>query len=196
MRLATLRVAYHEAGHIITAAELFGCEGIDKATIVPCPGKYAGCVFFQENLPRLFRGDFWDYLNRDTAIRLSGCLAIALKFGEDIVYTINAGDDLKVAQQNGEKMLLFKKYSMQVAVGTSFWECYKLFVLEPRTANFEKELRQILKEAQYKAFKILERERDLLDYLAYKLVEKKTLTGTEIEKLIKNYRDQYTFDSV
>lgn len=168
--------AYHEGGHALVALYTDGAMPIHKATIVPrgmalgmvvqLPSKDSSSATRKQMLAKL-------------AIAMGGRVAEELIFGEKEV-TSGASSDFKMATMIAREMVT--KYGMSKVVGpvansnASMSMETKLLV--------ETEVKELLERAYEDARNILITHEGELHMLAKALLERETLTATEIEELL------------
>lgn len=181
--------AYHEAGHALVAKLTPGTDPIHKVSIIP-RGMALGVT---QQLPIDDRYTYSkEYLMNALAILLGGRVA------EEIVLqhmTTGAGNDLERATDLARKMvtewgmseklgpLTFGKKDEHIFLGK---EIAKHKDYSEKTAiDIDEEVKKIVLEAHSISKKILIENTDLLEALAKGLLEKETLTGDEIDTLIR-----------
>lgn len=181
-------IAYHESGHALTALVLPGADPLAKVTIIP-RGRSLGAT---EQVPEEDRHNLSrSYLLDRIAVMLGGRAAEELMFEEP---TSGAGDDLKKANQIARRMvcqwgmsekvglLVFKKGEPHPFLGRELTE--EKDYSEKTAETIDIEIRQLLQESSDKATRILTEHRQALQTLARELMEKETLTSTEIHTLL------------
>lgn len=181
-------LAYHEAGHAITAALLPHADPIHKVTIVP-RGQAMGVT---QQLPEkdkyLYR---LDYLLDRLAVIMGGRAA------EEIVFetaTSGAENDLKQVRKMARKMVLdwgmgekFKHISLGEDQGNVFLgeELAKGREYSDETAReVDQEIRRITENAFERAANTLTEHRDALDELASLLIEREEVPGKDVLRLL------------
>ena len=183
-------VAYHEMGHALVSFFLPGTDPVQKITIIP-RGIAALGYTMQVPTEDRFLMKKTELLNR-IATLLGGRAAEAIVF-EDI--STGAHNDLSKATDIARSMV--REYGMSDKVGQVYFspKNQSQFLNVPgmggateyseSTAEIiDAEIREIL-AAQYKiAFDILSDKKDLLEKCAGLLLEKETLDGEELKKII------------
>ena len=183
-------VAYHEMGHALVSFFLPGTDPVQKITIIP-RGIAALGYTMQVPTEDRFLMKKTELLNR-IATLLGGRAAEAIVF-EDI--STGAHNDLSKATDIARSMV--REYGMSDKVGQVYFspKNQSQFLNVPgmggateyseSTAEIiDAEIREIL-TAQYKiAFDILSDKKDLLEKCAAILLEKETLDGAELKKII------------
>ena len=181
-------VAYHEAGHALTALMLPGSDPLNKVTIIP-RGRSLGAT---EQVPKEDRHNYGKtYLLNRIAVMLGGRAAEQLVFKE---ITSGAGDDLKQATNVARRMIcqwgmsekiglvVFKKGDPHPFLGRELTE--EKDYSEATAELIDVEIKSILAECSDKAQQILKENRGKLDVLALELIDKETLSIGEIQELL------------
>lgn len=187
--------AYHEGGHAIVTRSLPNTDKVNMITIVP--RGYAGG--FTSFLPH----DDRQFMSRNEMLTeivtfLGGRAAEALVL-DDI--STGASNDIERATQMARDMVV--KYGMSKALGPVTYEENKNNVFlgndlgqvraySNETAQaIDKEVRSIMTNALEKAMEILRQNREMLDALAKRLLEKETMHAAEFEELFQEYGVAY-----
>jgi cell division protease FtsH len=181
-------VAYHEAGHALTALLLPGTDPLSKVTIIP-RGRSLGAT---EQVPSEDRHNVGKkYLLNRIAVMMGGRAAEEEVFGD---ITSGAGDDLKQATQMARRMVcqwgmskeiglvVFKKGEPHPFLGRELTE--ERDYSEATARKIDEGVQHIIDECFKKSQNILQENRQKLDQLAEELIRQETLTFKEIEKLL------------
>lgn len=183
--------AYHEAGHAICSLYVESTDPIHKATIIP-RGRALGMV---QQLPEK---DQYSYsrikmLSR-LIIMMGGRVAEELKFGEKNV-TSGASSDIAAATNLARSMVtewgmseklgpvLYAENTGEVFLGKSVTQSKNMS--EETARLVDAEIKQLVVDAHDKAYKLLQGKSEEWERLAQALLEYETLTGEEIEQVIK-----------
>ena len=183
--------AYHEAGHAICSLYVESTDPIHKATIIP-RGRALGMV---QQLPEK---DQYSYsrikmLSR-LIIMMGGRVAEELKFGEKNV-TSGASSDIAAATNLARSMVtewgmseklgpvLYAENTGEVFLGKSVTQSKNMS--EETARLVDAEIKQLVVDAHDKAYKLLQEKIEEWERLAQALLEYETLTGEEIEQVIK-----------
>ncbi|RZO66940.1 MAG: ATP-dependent metallopeptidase FtsH/Yme1/Tma family protein [Parvularculaceae bacterium] len=183
--------AYHEAGHALVGICMPGSDPVHKATIIP-RGRALGMVQY---LPEGDRYSFsLEQMRAKLASVMGGRVAEELKFGEEKV-TSGASSDIEYATRLARAMVT--QYGLSEKLGPIAYaeEEGEVFLgqsiarsksISTDTAKLiEDEIKRFVTEGYEKAREILTDRRDDWEKISQALLEFETLTGEEIEKLLK-----------
>jgi cell division protease FtsH len=183
--------AYHEAGHALVSINEPASDPIHKATIIP-RGRALGMVM------RLPERDNYSYhrdkMHADLAVSMGGRVAEELIFGHDKVSS-GASSDIQYATSLARNMVT--KWGMSDKLGPLQYEEQQEGYLgmgqSSRTMGsgdtnklIDAEIRALVEDAHKRATKILTDKEDQLHLLAQSMLEFETLTGEEIDQLLKD----------
>lgn len=182
-------IAYHEAGHTIVAKVIPNMDPVHKVTIVSS-GRALGYTL-QIPLEDKFLTSRTEIEGR-LAILLGGRVAEELIFNE---ITTGAQNDIARATQVATRMvtefgmsdkigpLALGKENEEVFLGMDISKSPKH---SDRTAELiDDEIKKIISTAKQRATKILEENKDKLENLVKALIERETLNGEQIDKIMK-----------
>ncbi len=186
--------AYHEGGHALVALHMPESDPIHKATIIP-RGRALGMVM------RLPERDQLSVtrakLHADIAVAMGGRVAEEMIFGADKI-TSGASSDIKMATNMARAMVT--QYGMSDKLGPlSYGDNEEEVFLGhsvSRTQNMSDETLQLV-DSEIHAFverghelarKVLKEHEDQLHIIARGLLEYETLSGDEIEGLLKGIK--------
>jgi cell division protease FtsH len=186
--------AYHEAGHTLVAKLTPGTDPIHKVSIIP-RGRALGVT---QQLPLDDRYTYSkDHLLKTVRVLLGGRAAEEIALNH---LTTGAGNDLERVTDLVRKMvcewgmsdllgpLTYGKQEEHLFLGR---EVAKHKDYSEKTAvEIDLEIRKIVTEAYEDTKKLLKDNHDLLDALAKRLLEKETLDSDEIDRLIKEVKDE------
>ena len=181
--------AYHEAGHAIVGKYVPKHDPIHKVTIVP-RGRALGLVIALPEKDFYSRPRIW-YESR-IAMALAGKVAEEIIFGKDYV-TSGAAGDIETVTELARAMVT--RLGMSEKLGNiNYAEQRETYLgmqqggmaASPSTQDvIDEEVRRIVDAGLDKAHSILAERVDELHSLADGLLEYETLTGEEIDKVIK-----------
>ena len=178
-------VSYHEIGHAMITALQKNSEPVQKITIVP---RTMGALGYVMQVPEEETYlDSKEELHDEIVILLGGRAAEELVFGS---ITTGASNDLEKATNIARGMVAY--YGMSERFGNVQFETVESRYLDGRmsmncadktAAEIDKEIMAILKECYKEAYKMLKKNRDVMDKLAAHLIEKETITGREFMEI-------------
>ncbi len=182
-------IAYHEAGHTIVAKSIPNMDPVHKVTIM-ASGRALGYTLQLPEEDKFLKTK--SEIEGNIAIFMGGRVAEELVFGD---ITTGAQNDISRATQIATRMvtefgmsdkigtLALEKDNEEVFLGRDISRTQKH---SNRTAELiDEEVKNIIMTAKSKARKILEDNRDKLDYLVEMLIKKETLTGEEVDMIMK-----------
>lgn len=186
-----LMTAYHEAGHAICSLHLPESDPLHKVTIIP-RGRALGVTMQLPEKDKYSQSK--TYLTSRLAILFGGRIAEEITLGKDKVST-GASNDIQVATTIARKMVT--EWGMSdtlgpIAYGEPEGEVFLGYSITKRKEMSDKtalqvdtEIRKIIDKAYQTAHDILTKNKKQLTILAKGLVEYETLSGDEINQLLK-----------
>jgi cell division protease FtsH len=179
-------VAYHEGGHAVCAAVLPQADPLHQVTILPT-GMALGVTQQLPEERHLYRQD---YIEDSLVVRLGGRIAEELVFG---VISTGANNDLMGATELSRKMV--REWGMSERIGPMAWGSQgQVFLGEDlmhtrdysdETAHIiDEEVERILREQEERCRDTLRKHRSGLDLVARALLERETIDGAEVKRLI------------
>ncbi|WP_291866823.1 ATP-dependent zinc metalloprotease FtsH [Bradyrhizobium sp.] len=183
--------AYHEGGHAIVGLNVKATDPIHKATIIP-RGRALGMVMQLPERDKLSMS--LEQMTSRLAIMMGGRVAEELIFGREKV-TSGASSDIEQATRLARMMVT--RWGLSEELGTvSYGENQDevfLGMSVSRTQNaseatvqkIDTEIRRFVEEGYKEATRILTEKRADLEALAKGLLEFETLSGDEIQDLLK-----------
>ncbi len=182
-------IAYHEAGHTLVADFLPGTDPIHKVTIIP-RGRALGLT---QQLPVDDKYNYSkEYLINRITILLGGRSAEEIVLSQQ---TTGAGDDLEKATEMARKMvcewgmsdrlgpLTFGKQEEQIFLGREFAR-HKDYS-EATAVLIDTEIKRIVTDCAARARQILEENLEKLHSLARALLERESLDGEEVARILR-----------
>ncbi|NDW52650.1 ATP-dependent zinc metalloprotease FtsH [Aliiroseovarius sp. PrR006] len=182
------KTAYHEAGHAVVGLKLPQCDPVYKATIIPRGGALGMVV----SLPEIDRLNWHkSECEEKLAMTMAGKAAEIIKYGEENVSNGPAGD---IQQASGLARAMVMRWGMSDKVGNiDYAEAHEGY--QGNTAGFsvsahtkeliEGEVKGFIQNGYETAFKLLKEYEQEWENLAQGLLEYETLTGAEIERVMK-----------
>jgi cell division protease FtsH len=183
--------AYHEAGHALVSLNEPASDPIHKATIIP-RGRALGMVM------RLPERDSYSYhrdkMHANLAVAMGGRVAEDIIFGHDKVSS-GASGDIQYATDLARNMVT--KWGMSDKLGPLQYEqSQEGYLGMGQTARtmggaetnklIDAEIKSLVEGGLKRAEDILKEQEDKLHLLAQALLEYETLTGDEIDALMKD----------
>jgi cell division protease FtsH len=183
-------VAYHESGHAIVGYFIPGADQVQKVSIIP---RSIGALGYTLKTPT---EDRYLLTKEELLGKIAGLLGG--RAAEEIVFgqiSTGAQDDLQKATEIARHMVI--TYGMSDKLGN-------ISLVEPSGMDFlssspsersyseetarmiDAEVRKIIDECYLKAKDVLNKNRDKLDKLANKLLEKEVIEKDELDLLIKD----------
>jgi cell division protease FtsH len=179
--------AYHEGGHALVALHMPASDPVHKATIIP-RGRALGMVM------RLPERDMLSHtrskLKADITVAMGGRVAEEIVFGHQ---STGAENDLVGCTELARKMV--REWGMSTRVGPMAWGSQGAVFLgedlmhsrdySDETARvIDEEVEHILRDEEERCRKTLEEYRAGLDSVAHALLERETLEGLEVARLV------------
>ncbi|PYG28537.1 ATP-dependent zinc metalloprotease FtsH [Pelagimonas varians] len=180
--------AYHEAGHALVGIHLPKCDPVYKATIIPRGGAL-GMVMSLPEIDRL--NMFKDECHQRLAMTMAGKAAEIIKYGEDQVSNGPAGD---IQQASGLARAMVLRWGMSDKIGNiDYSEAHEgyqgntagLSVSAHTKELIEEEVRGFIQTGYDQAREIILERQDDFERLAQGLLEYETLTGEEIQRVMR-----------
>ena len=182
--------AYHESGHAVVSLYVKDSDPIHKITIIP-RGKALGMLVRLPEDDKLSENK--EKIESDIRVAMGGRVAEELIFGKNKI-TSGASSDIKAATKYAKAMVM--NWGMSEKVGNVFHnnldDPYMIYAGRKEGAYSEhtaklidQEVKKIIDDAYEDAKKILKGHIQELHLVATTLIEKETLTGLEVQDLIK-----------
>jgi len=187
-------IAYHEAGHALLGALMPNYDQVSRISIVP-RGSAGGLTFFAPDESRVDSGLYSrSYLEDQLSVALGGRVAEEIVFGDEEVTTGAANDFeqvTRIARQMVTKFGFSKARGLMVledSVGNPWMVGSKASRVSAQTqALVDKEVSRLVSEALSRARKLLTMNRRLLDSLARLLIDRESISGSELQELILSH---------
>jgi len=184
------KTAYHEAGHAIVGLKLPKCDPVYKATIIPRGGAL-GMVMSLPEMDKLQM--FKDEAEQRIAMTMAGKAAEIFKYGAESVSSGPVGD-IQQASQLARAMVM--RYGMSDKVGNiDYQEAAAGYTPNGGAGGFsvsaatkeliETEVKRFIDEGYATAYRLIEEHEEEFERLAQGLLEYETLTGEEIQRVIR-----------
>jgi len=184
--------AYHEAGHAIVGLNLEKCDPVYKATIIPRGGALGMVV----SLPEIERLSWHkNECKQKLAMTMAGKAAEILKWGEEDVSNGPSGD---IQQASSLARAMVMRWGMSDKIGDIDYQAAHEgyaggniggFSISTKTKELiEQEVKKLIDDGYAQALSILKKKKKEFERLAQGLLEYETLTGDEINKIIKGQK--------
>ena len=189
-----IRIAYHEAGHALLARMLPNTDPVRKISIVGRGGGALGYTLYWPEDDRLFQTR--SSLENTLSCLLGGTIAEELALGEA---SDGCGADLLSVTRLARRMVV--EFGMSPLLGRLSYpvdaegnaDLRGRFRLGEQTIReIDLEMRRIVKEAETRARRILERHRPALDALASRLVEVETIDLAGLDAILAGVGERET----
>jgi cell division protease FtsH len=180
-------IAYHEGGHAVLAYALEHADPVHKVTILPS-GMALGVT---QQLPIEERHIYTQpYIEDSLVVRLGGRIAEELVFGNR---STGANNDLVGCTELARKMV--REWGMSDRVGPMAWGSQGMVFLgedlmhsrdysDDTARVVDEEVEHILRRQEDRARDLLGELRGGLDLVARALLEKETIDGAEVGRLV------------
>jgi cell division protease FtsH len=182
-------VSVHEAGHALVAVLSQHSDPVAKVTILPA-GQALGVT---EQLPVDERHLYSEsYLKDSLAIRMGGRAAEQIVLGQT---STGAASDLAGATELATRMV--REYGMSPALGPVGFATGEPAYLggqeltsrpyaEATQRVIDEEVGKLLQDAEHRAITLLIDHREALDRLTELLLERETIDGSDVERLVRS----------
>ncbi len=183
--------AYHEAGHALVSLRMPKTDPLHKVTIIP-RGRALGVTMNLPERDQLSQSEI--QLKSRLAIMYGGRIAEELVFGKENI-TTGAGNDIQQATNIARRMvtefgfsaklgpLRYSDNEEEVFLGHSV--ARQKHVSDSTAAIIDQEVRDLIDEAESNARRILTENRDNLEVIAQGLLEYETLSGNDVDALLR-----------
>jgi len=183
------RTAWHEAGHALVTVIIPECEPLHKVTIVPRGVAYLGATM------QLPEKDKYHYTKNEFKAQLATLMAgrVAERITFDDISS-GAKSDIKVASDIARKMVC--EWGMSDSMGPlAYGEREEHIFLgreidkhkdysEETAKNIDREIRNVIDEAEAKATQILTDNKDKLDAIGEALMKYEVIDGDEVNLIV------------
>jgi cell division protease FtsH len=180
--------AYHEGGHAVLAYVLPDADPVHKVTILPT-GLALGVT---QQLPIEERHTYWrEYIEDSICVMMGGRCAEKLVLGS---LSTGGSNDLQRATELARKMV--REFGMSERIGPMAWgQEAQVFLGEDLVHGardysdvtsrvIDEEVERILREQEARAGRLLQEHRRGLAAVAAALLEKETIDGAEVTRLV------------
>jgi len=171
--------AFHEAGHAIVTLMLpEATDPLHKVTIIP-RGPALGVTHSLPERDKYSRSE--EEMRAEIMVCLGGRIAEMVVLG---AASTGAYSDFKRASEIARNMVCY--YGMSPVLGTIVYDpSERAFPYSSETARtIDNEVQRIMSECNQRATEIIVANRDKIDMLAHALLERETLTASEVYQLL------------
>ena len=180
-------VAYHESGHAIVNYVLGGETKVHKITMIP-RGRAGGYTLSLPAEEKILYSK--KYFMDEITIFFGGRAAEELIFGKDYI-TNGASNDIERATSYAQYMVtrvgMSDKFGPVLLDGTQDGDMFqRKYYSEQTGKEVDDEIRSIINERYQKALSILKDNRNKLETLTTRLLEKETIMGDEFEEIMRD----------
>ncbi|HEX9260526.1 MAG TPA: ATP-dependent zinc metalloprotease FtsH [Acidimicrobiales bacterium] len=180
--------AFHEGGHAVLAAVLPHGDPVHKVTILPT-GMALGVT---QTMPEERHSYSKEYIEDRLCMALGGRVAEQVVFGRR---TTGAADDLNKATAWARRMV--REWGMSDRIGPMAWESQQHVFLgedlmhsardysDDTARLIDEEIAKVLHEQEERARQLLTIHRKGLDLVAQALLDKETVDGSEVVRLVQ-----------
>ncbi|WCF11615.1 AAA family ATPase (plasmid) [Paenibacillus thiaminolyticus] len=174
-------VAWHEAGHALTA-KLLNNQEVPKVTIVPSTSGAGGVAFI---IPKNTGLRSKEELINDIKISYAGRAAEFILLGDEMKVTTGAASDIKKATSTIQQMIT--QFGMSETYGMLNLDMFKGPHLGSDNHDILTEASVIAKRLYQETVNLLIENKSLLEEIAFELIEKETLNEDELDAIIASY---------
>jgi len=190
--------AYHEAGHALVSRLLSGTDPINKVTIIP-RGRALGITWY---LPDESDFRYKDQLESRLSVALGGRAAEELVFKR---ISTGASSDIKQVTELASSMvrswgmsdklgpLSYAKDEEQIFLGREISQHRDYS--EETARLIDAEINKLVMDGYTRAKKILKENMDVLNKVSEVLLDKETVLGAELDKIILSIKPGFVFPS-
>jgi len=185
-------IAYHEVGHAIVGTLMKGHDPVEKVTLIP-RGQALGLTWFTPNEER-------GLISKSQLIGMI-CDALGGRAAEEVIFgdteiTTGAGGDLQQVSNLARQMvtrfgmsdlglLALENQGSEVFLGRDF--ANRSEYSESIAADVDDQVRSIVSKCYDDAKNIIAQNRTLIDRLVDLLIDKETIDGDELRKIVSEY---------
>ncbi|MEN6617302.1 MAG: ATP-dependent zinc metalloprotease FtsH [Syntrophorhabdus sp.] len=187
-------VAYHETGHALMAEFLDTTDPVHKISIIP---RGISALGYTMQLPTEDR-----YLMTKTELIDRMCVLLGGRIAEEIIFNeISTGAQNDLARATDIAKSMVKQYGMSDKLGHMTFEQERkpLFLdipgagakeySEETAREIDNEVRAIIEHSYTKVKGILGTNREVLEFVAKTLLDKESIEGDDLRKMLKEYAE-------
>jgi len=185
-------IAYHEAGHAVCAAVLPEADPLHKVTIIPSGMALGVTMQLPEAERHIHRQNFIEDM---LVVRMGGRVAEQMIYNQ---FSTGANDDLVRNTELARKMV--REWGMSEKIGPMAWGSNgEVFMGDQMVSTkdysdqmahvIDAEVSRILRKAEEDCYEVLTTHRYGLDLVARALLERETIDGDEVNRLLAVAQD-------
>ncbi len=188
-------VAYHETGHALMAESLETTDPVHKISIIP---RGISALGYTMQLPTEDR-----YLMTKTELLDRMCVLMGGRIAEEVIFDeISTGAQNDLARATDIARSMVKQYGMSEKLGHMTFEQERkpLFLdimpgggtkeySEETAREIDNEVKVIIEHSYTRVKEVLTDKRDLLELVAKTLLEKESIDGEELRKMLKEHAE-------
>ena len=187
-------IAYHEIGHALVGTLLKDHDPVQKVTLIP-RGQAKGLTWFSPDEDQMLVS------RAQLKARIMG--ALGGRAAEDVVFgrgevTTGAGGDIQQVASMARQMVTrfgmsrlgpisLENDSQEVFIGRDLMT--RSDISDSISQQIDEQVRKIVKECYEATYRIVNENREAIDSLVDLLIEKETITGEELIKVLEKYTD-------
>ncbi|HBL24054.1 MAG TPA: cell division protein FtsH [Deltaproteobacteria bacterium] len=188
-------VAYHETGHALMAESLETTDPVHKISIIP---RGISALGYTMQLPTEDR-----YLMTRTELLDRMCVLMGGRIAEEVIFDeISTGAQNDLARATDIARSMVKQYGMSEKLGHMTFEQERkpLFLdimpgsgtkeySEETAREIDNEVKAIIEHSYIRVKEVLTDKRDLLELVAKTLLEKESIDGEDLRKMLKEHAE-------
>tara|TARA_Y100000389_G_scaffold187118_1_gene208210 strand:- start:5647 stop:7434 length:1788 start_codon:yes stop_codon:yes gene_type:complete len=187
-------VAYHEAGHTLMAALSLDYDNVTKVTIIPRSNGAGGFTLFTPSEERIETGLYsFRYLKSQLSVALGGRVAEEIIYGKAGI-TTGASGDLQRVRSLARQMITQWGFTVDLESNDVpiAWESiensnsFKSDISSDTEKYVDNEIKKLVTSAYEECKITLINNKHILDNIANSLLEKETLSGSDIYDIISS----------
>jgi cell division protease FtsH len=184
--------AIHEGGHAILTTVLEHADPLHKVTILP-RGMALGVTWSLPEEKHTYSKEYFEDVI---------CRAMGGRVAEKIVYGhLNSGAANDLEQATGIARRMVREWGMSERVGPMAWSGHQQVFLgedlmtqgreysDETARTIDDEVSRILHEQETRATQLLSKHRKALENVAEALLEKETIDGAEVARIVQDHLD-------
>ncbi len=176
------RTAYHESGHLIAYKLLFPDFSVDFVTIIP---RDQALGFVAARRPDEYNGNTRDSISKHLQVLLAGRVAEKLCVGDSKLVSTGAASDIQKATQYA--MDAIYEGGLSEDIGSVNLKMLTKYEESNLLHTAQENVRHWIAQSETDIETLLLSNYELFSYFAEELIQKESLHGDEIEKIINEF---------